>query len=83
MKEEVSQSYYNYDKIFIKLMVALNICETKKQLDYFSSSLADDFRQNAPTELVEYLNSSIKNKIISLAKRDNLDLGKLRAISKL
>ena len=82
IKEVVpSQDYYDYEKIFMKLQTALNKCESKSELDSFEK-LADEFKkQDAPATLVDYLNTSIKNKMITIAKRENIDLGKLRGFS--
>ena len=77
----ISQEYYDYEKIFMQLQTALNKCESKSELDSFEK-LAEGFKkQDAPETLVDYLNLSIKNKMITIAKRENIDLGKLRAIS--
>lgn len=83
VKQEVvkSQGYYDYEKIFMQLQTALNKCESQSELDSFEK-LAEGFKkQDAPETLVDYLNISIKNKMITIAKRENIDLGKLRAIS--
>lgn len=83
-KEKVTtgQGIYNYEKIFMQLQSTLSKCESVLEVKSFER-LAEDFKEkDAPSELVDFMNASIKNKIISFAKRDNLDLAKLRAISK-
>ena len=82
IRKEVKHSYYNYHKTFVELIGMLNQCKTKKELELFITSCAQKFKeQDAPDDLVEYLYSSITNKITTLEKRDDIDLGKLRAIS--
>lgn len=79
----VNAEYYNYEKIFMQLQSALNKCESPQELKSFEK-LTDGFKQQgAPEELIDYLEKSIKNKMIALAKKENIDLGKLRAISNL
>lgn len=80
IRKDVKQSFYNYDKLFIGLMTSLNKCETKKELAYFISSVSKGF-EDAPEELVQYLNSSIRNKYASLERKEEIDLSRLRAIS--
>ena len=80
IKKDVKQSFYDYDKIFFNLMTALNKCETEKELTHFTKSLADTFN-DAPDELLSYLTESIKNKMMRISTREELDLSKLRAIS--
>lgn len=82
IRKEVSQSYYNHDKMFIQLITSLSKCETKREVEYFKTLAEGFFKKDAPDVLVEYIRSSIINKMSSLSRRDDLDLSKLRAISK-
>ena len=81
--QEADKSYVGYDKMFIQLIGVLNKCDSQKELDYFTSSFIDTFIKDAPEQLVDYLKASIKNKMISFAKRENINLIRLRAISRL
>ena len=84
-KKEIplSNGYYNYEKIFMKLQEELNKCETQEDVETFEK-LAEGFKkQDAPKELTSYLEASIKRKTDSLLNKYNLDLTKLRTIANL
>jgi len=78
--KEVKQSYYDYDKILIGYISALNKCDTHKEVLYFRTTALAGFK-DAPDELLLYLNNSINNKIQSLAKKELIDLGMLKSIA--
>ena len=79
-KEKDKESFYDYDKIFLKLMASLNECETQEHVLEFINMHVVAFKE-APKELVEYLNTSINNKLTSIEKRENISLTKLRTIA--
>jgi len=79
--KEVKQSFYNYDKMLLSYISALNKCDTQNELNDFSEYAVSGFI-DAPDALLDYLKESIRNKMSGLAQRDKIDLGKLRAISK-
>lgn len=78
----MSNDYYNYEKMFIDLMGRLNGCQTKKSLMLFDIKDANELGQKgAPHYMINYIDASIENKKHVLEIRDNLDMGKLRAIA--
>lgn len=81
-KEKEKESFYDYDKIFIKLIASLNECETQEHVLQFINLHVAGF-SDAPKELVEYLNTSINNKLTSIENRENISLTKLRTIANL
>lgn len=79
MKSEI---HNEYEKTFLQLVVALTKCGSVEEVMSFGQ-LVNGFKQiDAPSELTDYLQDSIKNKLETLKKRDNLDFTKLRAFTK-
>ena len=82
IQEPIGQDYYNYEKIFMQLVGALNKCETKSEMDSFIRILLTDFKKSgAPKSLIDYLHASINSKTNSLTRRNDLDYTKLIKMS--